>query len=73
MNLWELDESDVKVIKCLGFWSGFLIVMYIKGIYNLLKGFKEELVILLRYIEFSKIKKNRLLEFVKDDNLWLWF
>ncbi|XP_065930926.1 GRIP and coiled-coil domain-containing protein 2 isoform X2 [Magallana gigas] len=68
-NPWELDESDVKATKCLGLWSGFSTVMHIKDIYNSPKGSKEEPVTLLRHTEFSKIKKNRLSEFAKDDNL----
>lgn len=68
-NPWELDESDVKATKCLGLWSGFSTVMPIKDIYNAKKGSKEEPVTLLRHTEFSKIKKNKLSQFAKDDNL----
>lgn len=35
INLWELDEDEVKEINCLSFCSGF-IVMYIKDIYVVL-------------------------------------
>eukprot|EP00105_Crassostrea_gigas_P004731 XP_011418043.1 PREDICTED: uncharacterized protein LOC105321465 isoform X4 [Crassostrea gigas] len=68
-NPWELDETDVKATKCLGLWSGFSTVMHIKDIYNAKKGSKEEPVTLLRYTEFSKIKKKKLSQFAKDDNL----
>uniref|UniRef100_A0A8W8KRG9 Mitochondria-eating protein n=1 Tax=Magallana gigas TaxID=29159 RepID=A0A8W8KRG9_MAGGI len=68
-NPWELDESDVKATKCLGLWSCFSTVMHIKDIYNAKKGSKEEPVTLLRHTEFSKIKKNKLSQFAKDDNV----
>lgn len=68
-NPWDLDESDVKATKCLALWSGFPTVLHIKDIYNSTKGSKEEPVNLLRHTEFSKIKKNKLSQFAKDDNL----